>query len=258
MFSIAPYAQRPAQARWDARQTVPGGEAAALASFSTDELKPGSVILVGERLASVAGALSAASALATRAGAKLAWIPRRAGEVGAVNAGALGSLLPGARQFSDAKARAQVEAEWGAGVPTMVGRSTDEIVEGLSSGGLAAVVVGGVDLNDLENPAKAAEAFERAGFVVSLELRHSSVTKFADVVLPVASSAEKAGRYVNWEGRQRPFDLTITGTGALSDHRVLHALAEELDVNLGLASVSAARTEVGSPWYRVESSRRQA
>jgi NADH-quinone oxidoreductase subunit G len=70
------------------------------------------------------------------------------------------------------------------------------------------------------------------------------VTARADVVLPVAPAAEKAGRYVTWEGRRRPFDQTIASTGAMSDGRVLHALAEELDIDLGLASVEAARAEL--------------
>ena len=48
--------------------TAPGGEAAALAAVDGDVAealgKPGAVILVGERLATSAGALSAAAALA--------------------------------------------------------------------------------------------------------------------------------------------------------------------------------------------------
>jgi NADH-quinone oxidoreductase subunit G len=62
--------------------------------------------------------------------------------------------------------------------------------------------------------------------------------------LPVASPAEKSGRFVTWEGRRRPFDLTLTGSGALSDGQVLDALAEELDVTLGLRTVAAARAEL--------------
>jgi NADH-quinone oxidoreductase subunit G len=49
---------------------------------------PGAVILVGERLAEVPGALAAAARLAVASGARLAWVPRRAGERGAVEAGA--------------------------------------------------------------------------------------------------------------------------------------------------------------------------
>ncbi|MFE0462728.1 NADH-quinone oxidoreductase subunit G, partial [Kitasatospora sp. NPDC058965] len=44
--------------------------------------RPGAVILVGERLAQVAGALTAALRLAHATGALLAWVPRRAGERG--------------------------------------------------------------------------------------------------------------------------------------------------------------------------------
>ena len=73
-------------------------------------------------------------------------------------------------------------------------------------------------------------ALSNCGFVVSLEIRASAVTERADVVLPVAPPAEKAGRFVDWEGRRRPFDLTLTNTGALTDARVLDSLAAELDV----------------------------
>jgi NADH-quinone oxidoreductase subunit G len=50
-----------------------------------------SVILVGERAAEIEGALSSALELAQSTGAKLAWIPRRAGERGALAAGAIGN-----------------------------------------------------------------------------------------------------------------------------------------------------------------------
>ena len=70
-----------------------------------------------------------------------------------------------------------------------------------------------VDPADQPNPAGARGALGRAGFIVSLEIRPGAVTAHADVVLPVAPVAEKAGRFVAWEGRRRPFDLTLTGTG---------------------------------------------
>ncbi len=177
-------------------------------------------------------------------GAKLAWVPRRAGERGAVDAGALPNLLPGGRPVDDAAARAEVERVWGTEVPAETGRDADAILRAAVDGSLAALVVGGVDPVDFADPALAAEALERAGFIVSLEIRASAVTAAADVVLPVAPAAEKAGRFVTWEGRRRPFDLTITNTGAMSDGRVLHALAEELDVDFGLPTVGAARAEL--------------
>ncbi|WP_192826480.1 NADH-quinone oxidoreductase subunit G, partial [Janibacter melonis] len=68
-----------------------GGDAFAAARTALRE--PGTVVLVGERLATVPGALSAAAELAEASGARLAWVPRRAGERGALEAGALPGLL---------------------------------------------------------------------------------------------------------------------------------------------------------------------
>jgi NADH-quinone oxidoreductase subunit G len=226
---------------------LPGAEAEKLDSLPGAVVgalgAPGSLILLGERLASSPGALSAAAALATETGAKLVWIPRRAGERGAIDAGAVPTLLPGGRTVADAAARVEVEAVWGAPIPTQPGRDTDAILRSAADGSLTALVVGGVDPADASDPACAAEALERAGFIVSLEIRRSAVTERADVVLPVAPPVEKSGRYVTWEGRRRPFDL-ILSTGALSDGRVLNALAEELDVELNLPDFAAARDEL--------------
>ena len=72
---------------------APGGEASALADL--EGLDSGSVILVGERAATLPGLLTAAVAKADATGARLAWMPRRAGDMGAIEAGCLPALLPG-------------------------------------------------------------------------------------------------------------------------------------------------------------------
>jgi NADH-quinone oxidoreductase subunit G len=233
---------------------VPGAEGEVLDALPGDVVgalsAEGALVLVGERLATSPGALSAAAALAAETGARLAWIPRRAGERGAIDAGALPHLLPGGRLVSDAEARQEVEALWGASIPSVPGRDADAIWRAAAEGSLAALLVGAVDPDDAADPMLARQALERAGFIVSLEIRHSAVTEHADVVLPVAPVVEKSGRFVDWEGRRRPFALTFNasnaagGTGSISDGRVLHALAEEMDVELGLPTVEAARAEL--------------
>ncbi len=249
VWSVAPFAS-PGLRKLDATllATLPGAEATAVSGLAAEVVEAlaqdGAVILVGERLATSAGALSAAAALAARTAARLVWVPRRAGERGAIDAGALPTLLPGGRLVSDDAARVEVERVWAGSVPTAPGRDVNGILAAAAAGSLAALVVGAVEPDDLADPSRAVEALSQVGFIVSLEVRASAVTARADVVLPVAPAAEKAGRYVTWEGRRRPFDQTITGTGALSDGRVLHALAEELDVALGLPTVAAARAEL--------------
>ncbi|WP_426563448.1 NADH-quinone oxidoreductase subunit G [Angustibacter sp. McL0619] len=203
----------------------------------------GSVILVGERMATVPGALSAVLRLADVTGARLAWVPRRAGERGAVEAGALPNLLPGARPVGDASARVDLAAAWGVDhLPFDEGRDTGEMLKAVSTGELGGLVVGGVDPADLPDPQAALDALDAAGFVVSLELRPSAVTERADVVLPVAPAAEKSGTFWNFEGRERPFG-TVLESSANSDYRVLDMLADELGVQLGLRSLDAVRSE---------------
>ncbi|GAA1219968.1 NADH-quinone oxidoreductase subunit G [Kitasatospora nipponensis] len=216
----------------------------------------GAVIVVGERLAAVPGALTAALRLSHATGAQLAWIPRRAGERGALEVGALPGLLPGGRPVTVPAARAEVAAAWGvADLPARLGRDTGQILAAAAHGDLDALLVGGVELDDLPDPQLAEEALSRVGFVVSLELRPSAVTAHADVVLPVAAVAEKAGTFLDWEGRVRMFDTAIRpdqlmGRHLHSDVRVLNMLAEAMGHRLELPDVRAARAAVDrlQPW----------
>ncbi|MBB3754513.1 NADH-quinone oxidoreductase subunit G [Mycolicibacterium sp. BK634] len=219
--------------------TEPGQEAVALDCL-TSELSPDAIILAGERLATSRGALSAAARLAQRTGARLAWIPRRAGDRGAVDTGCLPNLLPGGRPVQHGRAREQVERIWGTtGLPASTGLNLGEMV----TLGVGALLIGGVDPADLPDPEGALAAIESAGFVVSLEVRQSSVTDRADVVFPVAPVAEKTGSFVNWEGRVRPFETAVS-TGDGSDHRVLHNLAAAMGVDLGTPDATTVRAEI--------------
>ena len=159
--------------------------------------------------------MSAAAALADATGARLAWVPRRAGERGAVEAGALPNLLPGGRAISPTPTRAaQVGLRWATSMPAKAGRDTAGIIAAAAAGKLGALVVAGVDPDDLPDPVAAVAALDAASFVVSLELRPSAVTERADVVFPVAAAVEKAGTYLDWEGRSRPFDGVDAATPA--------------------------------------------
>ena len=244
VVTIAPFASR-GSAKLDAKviATVPGGEAAALDSLA-GHLPAGAIILVGERLATSPGALTAAARLAAETGVRLAWIPRRAGERGAVEVGCLPTLLPGGRPVADPVARQDIGRSWNIDdLPAAPGRDTTAILEGAASGVLDGLLIGGVEPADLADPHAALAAIEAAGFVVSLELRESAVTALADVVFPVAPVAEKAGSFLDWEGRIRPFDAALSSNAA-PDLRVLTALADELGVDLGMRSSDQARAEM--------------
>ena len=221
-------------------KVAPGAEAAAVAGLA---LTAKSVILVGERASESAGLFSAVAALAAKTDAKIAYIPRRAGERGALEAGALGNLLPGGRPVSDAAARVDIAAAWGVdSLPTTPGRSTSEIISALAAGDLDAVVVGGVDAHDLPHGREAIAALKK-GFVVSLEIAPSSVTAVADVVLPVAAITEKSGSFLNWEGRARAFDAAVADSHNRSDVRILSMLADALGNPISLGTVTSSARE---------------
>ena len=209
------------------------------------------MIVVGERLAAVPGGLTAAVRAASATGAQLVWIPRRAGERGAIEAGALPSLLPGGRPATDPRARDEVAAAWGvAALPHRHGRDTGQIVEAAATGELGALLVAGVEVADLPDPARARPRWTRSASWSSLELRPSEVTERADVVLPVAAVAEKAGTFLNWEGRARLFEAALkpdqmTRRLAPADARVLHMLADAMDVHLALPDLRTARRGAG-------------
>jgi NADH-quinone oxidoreductase subunit G len=224
-------------------KVAPGQEASAITSQS---LTNKSVILVGERASESAGALTAVVALADSTGAKIAWIPRRAGERGALEAGAIGNLLPGGRPVTDAAARVDIAALWNTtSLPADIGRNASQIIEAVNSGHIGALVVGGVDPLDADNNGATLAALDKA-FVVSLEIAPSAVTERANVVLPVAAVTEKSGSFLNWEGRPRSFDAAVSDSLNRSDLRILSMIAEEIGTSLNLGTVTAAIKEIAS------------
>jgi NADH-quinone oxidoreductase subunit G len=226
--------------------------------------EPGAVLLVGERLAAVPGALSAAAALSTATGAALGWVPRRAGERGALDAGAVAGLLPGGRSISDPQARIDVAGVWGVSpddLPRYPGRrDTAAICHAVTPSSPAsrlpvqatmdeetpatALLIAGVEPAD--DPARETllAACEGPAFVVAVATHHSEVTERADVVFPVAAVAEKAGSFTDWEGRVRTFGPAIRDSQALPDGRVLAMIADAMDAVFGSGEVVQLRAEL--------------
>jgi NADH-quinone oxidoreductase subunit G len=241
--TIAPFTSRGSEKlRAKLIATASGNEAGEISNISG--LTDRSVILVGERLCEAVGGLSAAASLAKSTGAKLAWIPRRAGERGAIEAGAIGNLLPGGRPVTDASARVDIQTAWGVdSLPGNIGRDTNEILDALHSGEIEALLVGGVDPLDIS--AHLHDGLAKA-FVVSLEIRKSALTEVANVVLPVAAVVEKSGSFINWEGRARSFDTALQEPLTRSDLRILSMLADEMGTPIQLPTVATAAQEFAS------------
>ena len=223
--------------------TVPGEEADALRGLG---LEPGNVILVGERAALAPGTLPAAVDVAAASGARLAWVPRRAGDRGAIEAGCLPGLLPGGRPLADTAARVDVAAAWEVdSLPAEPGLDATAMLAAAASGELAALVVAGLEPTDFADAASVRAGLEQAGFVVALENRLSEVTERADVVFPVSLIEEHSGTFLNWEHRPGRVNTVIKAPHTpMTDLRVLAALADALGRPLGVRTPREALAEL--------------
>ena len=245
VFAVAPWAS-PGLSKLDATVLAagPGQEIAAMSG--SEELmqalsQPGAVLMVGERAATSQGLLSWLAATAAQTGAHLAWVPRRAGERGALDAG----LLPGA-------APAMWNGETGVGfagvierlvaaaqpqealVPVADEAVADELqqetadVDEEPEPPYRALLVAGFDPMDVPDGAALVAGFEQVPCVVALGTHHNDATRAADVVFPVAAVTEKAGSFTDWEGRRRPFPQVFRESLILTDASVLSAIGDEM------------------------------
>ncbi len=243
VLSVAPFLSRGAT-KMGAQlvPTLPGDEAAALEQLVDEgRIDADTIILVGERAATSPGALAEVVAAKQATGARYAWVPRRAGEIGAIKAGCLPGLLPFGRPAGVAEARVDVAATWGVdSLPTEAGLDTLGMIAAAAAGELAGLVVAGVEVADLPNPELAREALSEV-FVVSIEQRVSEASQYADVILPAALIDDQIGTFVNWEGRERPINLVRDDhRQVMSDVRILAALADALGSELGFRSPAQA------------------
>jgi NADH-quinone oxidoreductase subunit G len=204
---------------------------------------PGVVILAGWRGAATGG-LVAAARLASSLGARFAWVPRRAGDRGALDAGARPDLLPGGRPVGDAAARGELAEAWGAEPPEAPGLDGPAMVRAAAAGELGALVLAGVDLVRDHGPRELAEqALERA-FVLAVDHEVNDTTSRADVLLPGVVYAETEGTFTDWEGRvQASHPAVPVGGAAQAVWELADQLAARLGVDLGIPTLGQVAAE---------------
>jgi NADH-quinone oxidoreductase subunit G len=243
---------------------APGGEAAALQSMAgreegmpsedalgrmreaLDAAEGAAVVLVGPRAADGAGTIEQSVALAAQFGAKVALVPRRAADQGALRAGVHPGLLPGGRRVEDEAERAEVEAVWGAGLPAEPGRDAAAILAAAANREIDVLYLIGVDpLRDFPDAALAVRALENVELKVVQDVVAGPMAPFADVMLPASPWIERDGEHVmNWEGRSQRLHA-VRGPMPLSrpDWQMLQELSEVLGHDLGFHSLERLQAE---------------
>jgi NADH-quinone oxidoreductase subunit G len=205
---------------------------------------PGDLIVLAGWRAGTTGGLAAAARLAEGLGGRFAWVPRRAGDRGALDVGARPGLLPGGRPVADAAARGELAEAWGAELPEAPGLDGPAMVAAAAAGELGVLVLAGVDLVRDHGPRElATQALERA-FVIAVDHEVNETTSQADVLLPGIVHAETEGSFTDWEGRIQATHRAVPVGGAAQEIWDLAGqLAARLGVDLGIPTADRVLAE---------------
>ncbi len=239
----------------------PGGEAEALAAIAAGSDRAGAgaalasagergIVLAGARLGEQEGAADGAVAAARAHGARFAWIPRRAGDHGALRAGVHPAFGPGGRRLDVPEERAELETVWGPVMIDSVGRGTTDILRAAAEHELDVLYLIGVDpLRDAPDAGLARRALQNVATVVVQSLELGDLQPYASVFLPAASFLEREGHVSDWEGRsQRIGPLRAAAGISRPDWEIFAGLAAACGGDLGFDTLDELHEEMARLW----------
>lgn len=155
--------------------------------------------------------------------------------MGGREVGGMSNLLPAHRNLDNPVHREEVAKFWGVEkLSEKPGLTATEMIDALNEGTLKAIwIIGTNPLVSLPDSRKADAALQKAKFVVVQDISNKPETlKYADVVLPAASWAEKEGTMTNAERRISYLSKIVDAPGeALPDSEIICRFAKAMGYN---------------------------
>ncbi len=149
---------------------------------------------------------------------------------GACDMGALPNVYPGYQPVTSDEAQKKFEAAWGVPLSNKVGMTVTEMIPGILEGKTHALYILGEDpvMSD-PHSAHIRECLAACDFIALQEIFPSETSKYADVLLPGVSFAEKSGTFTNTERRIQLVRKAIETTSeAREDWRIIAELAQRI------------------------------
>jgi NADH-quinone oxidoreductase subunit G len=240
---------------WDVAEHVlcrPGDESDVLRSRpglldALTEAGDEAVVLAGPRLADGVTGVWGSAETARIAGARFAFVTRRANDRGALVAGVHPSLLPGGRRFGVDEERAEVEALWGPIIAGGEGRGWRGILQACADREIDVLFLVGIDpLRDYPDAALAERALQNVPHKVVQSLELGSLEPYADAFLPAAAFLEKDGHVSTWEGRSQRIRPIRGPLGiSLPDWEIFASFALAAGGDLGFETLDELHDEMG-------------
>ena len=120
---------------------------------------------------------------------------------GACEMGCLPDFYPGFQPVSNTDVRKKIETDWGRSLNADPGLTLTEILDAVIEGRIKALYIVGSDLLSSIAPSeKVKTVLKKTKFIVLQDIFANETARFADVVLPAASFAEKDGHFTNLGG----------------------------------------------------------
>jgi predicted molibdopterin-dependent oxidoreductase YjgC len=149
---------------------------------------------------------------------------------GACDMGGLPNVYPGYQTVTVDAARQKFESAWGVGMSSKVGQTVTEMIPAAGDGAIKALYILGEDpvMSDPDS-AHIRHCLEKCEFILLQEIFPSETSRYADVLLPGVSFAEKSGTFTNTERRVQMVRKAIEPLGdARPDWWIIAHLATQL------------------------------
>jgi len=149
---------------------------------------------------------------------------------GACDMGALPNVFPGYQGVAAAELRDKFEKAWGCSLPSEPGLVLTEMFDAVLAGKVKAIYLMGENPVISDPDAKhIVEALEKVEFLIVQDIFMTETARYADVVLPGASFAEKDGTFVNTERRVQRVRKAIEPVGeSKADWQIFCEVAQKM------------------------------
>lgn len=166
---------------------------------------------------------------------------------GASDLGPLPATLPGYQPVSNPAAREKFEKAWGVTILDKPGLKSVEMLDECRRGNFKGIFILGEDPAQTDADAgHVRAALDAVEFLVVQDMFHTETTKYADVILPGASFAEKDGTFTNGERRVQRIRRAVTPVAGMAEWQVISEISTRMGYPMQYASPAEIMDEIAS------------
>ena len=167
---------------------------------------------------------------------------------GASDFGSMPNVYSGYQKVDDETIRAKFEAGWGVSLPTTTGKDNHQMIDAILDGSLKSLYIKGEDtITSDSNAGYVASALAQVEFLIVQDINFSETCRYADLVLPAATSLEKDGTFTNTERRIQRIYKALEPLGeSKPDWEIIQLIANRMGAKWHYAHPSEIMAEAAA------------